>query len=244
MTHKIAVIKTWSRSPARHVVGGIRYTNATGAGEWVEIPPDATIGDGVTIGNYAKIGDGAKIGHYAKIGNYVKIGDGAKIDSVATIGDGVTIGHYAMIGNYATIGEGAKIGCDAKIGHHATIGNYAMIGEGAKIDSAATIGHHATISDGAKINESPLYLCPRGGHWPVYVSDPDKRLVGVGCEIHTIDFWLGEDGVEKVREKHDAQDTTAATYALALRYVAQAMGWLSTMRLEVRKEAKHEHQRA
>ena len=156
-------------------------------------------------------------------GKWVEIGNNATIGNYATIGNGVTIGNDSTIGNGVTIGNDATIGNGAKIGNYATIGNDVTIGNYATIGDGVTIGNAATIDRGATIDSSPSYIQPPGGPWPLGVSDPGKRLVFVGCEVHSIDFWLG-GGADKVREKYGCPET-AQIYDRALVYIAEAMGW-------------------
>jgi len=95
------------------------------------------------------------------------------------------------------------------------------LGNGCKLGSDCNLG-----SD-CKHPVSPLYLLPQSGTWPVYVSDPDKKLVGIGCEVHEIDWWLN-GGAAEVRAKHNCENT-AAIYDPALQAVAQLMGWNVTV---------------
>jgi carbonic anhydrase/acetyltransferase-like protein (isoleucine patch superfamily) len=77
--NKWSVIKTWPTSPAQYVAGGLRYTEAA-TGEWVEVHPDAKVGDSAMVGDYAKVGDCAKVGDYATVGNSARVGDYAKVE--------------------------------------------------------------------------------------------------------------------------------------------------------------------
>jgi NDP-sugar pyrophosphorylase family protein len=141
----------------------------------------------------------------------------------AATGEWVEIGAGARIGAWASIGAGARIGAWASIGAGARIGAWASIGAWARIGAGARIGAWASIGAGANHPTSPLYLWPQSGPWPIYVSDVDKRLVGIGCEVHPIEWWLA-GGADKVREKHNAQ-ITASIYDPALLAVAKLMGW-------------------
>jgi len=93
-----------------------------------------------------------------------------------------------------------------------------------EIGNYCKIGNECKIGDYSKIEKTPLYLWPNGGNWPVYVSDAEKKMVGIGCEIHHIDWWL-DGGAKKVREEH-GMEGTSAIYDPALLAVQSLMGWL------------------
>ncbi len=118
---------------------------------------------------------------------------------------------------WVEVGVGAGIEADALIGAHAFIGAHARIG------AHAFIGVDALIEAHARIESTPLYLHPAGGEWPIYVSDPEKRLVGIGCEVHAIDWWL-DGGAGKIRKNHKCEETDLI-YDPAIEAVAKLMGW-------------------
>lgn len=152
----------------------------------------------VEIHPSATISPVAKIGRLAKIGRKAFVGDGSVISDFVTIGAGATIGDMALIGDRATIGSRANIKPWIKI------------------------GARAIIHKNAVIDESPVYVWPRGGDFPVYVSDPNKKLVGVGCSVLRIDKWFGREGAKVVA---DNAVPRTEKYEAALRAVAAMMGW-------------------
>ena len=144
-------------------------------------------------------------------GQWVEIGAGASVADDASLGEG------------AIVSEGAIVGAGARVGELAHIGERAHIGDGAHIAYGVRLGDFARVCDGACVSHTPVYTWPQGGDWPVYVADQEKRLVGIGCEVHPIEFWIN-GGADKIREKRGVPET-AETYDEALRYVARAMRW-------------------
>ena len=103
-----------------------------------------------------------------------------------------------------------------------TIGDDVTIGDYVRLGGRVKLGNDVTIGDGVTINESPVYLWPRGGQFPVYVSDADKRLVGIGCCVLEIAEWFNGAGAY-LASVYKMKDTRV--YEDALRTVAMMMGW-------------------
>ena len=115
---------------------------------------------------------------HIKIGNEVWIRDGA------TIRDGAIINNGAIIGDGSIIGNGSKIGNGARIGNWTKIGDDAIVGDG------AIIGDKSTIGDGSKIGKQLTYIV--GSKHQIYLYDPAKKMIGIGCEVRTIETWLSD----------------------------------------------------
>ena len=101
-------------------------------------------------------------------------------------------------------------------------GFWAELGDRVKLGNRVTLGDDVTLGDRVTINESPVYLWPRGGQFPVYVSDADKRLVGIGCCVLEIGEWFNGTGAGLASE-YAVEDTRV--YEDGLRAVAMMMGW-------------------
>lgn len=120
----------------------------------------------------------------------LKIGHEAIVDDSASIGDAVEVGDGAEISARANIGNMAKIGHGVKIGHGANICMLAKIGNRAEIGEWAEIGYAARVGNGAKIVKQLTYIL--GSRDPMYLYDPDKRMIGIGRIVKPISGWLAE----------------------------------------------------
>ena len=96
-----------------------------------------------------------------------------------------------------------KIGDGAKIGDQAEIGNRAEIGVGAKI------GDRAKIGVGAKISK-PCLTYIIGSMHQCYLYDPAKKIVGIGCEVHTISHW--QENFRKIGESYNYSEKQISEY--------------------------------
>ena len=81
-----------------------------------------------------------------------------------------------------------KIGDGASIGDGARIGDRASIGDGASIGYGARIGDGASVGEGARIDKSLTYII--GSMHQIFLYDPAKKLIGIGCKVHTVSTWI------------------------------------------------------
>ena len=194
---------------------------------FTRIEDGAQIENGAIIGAYARIEDKAVIGAYAQIEDRAQIEDGAVIGAYTRIEGGTQIGAYARIKNFAQIGNDTQIGDFTQIGNrvqieaHVHIGNDVKIGNMVYIGNDTQIGDYTQIGDNATIEKSLTYITTSA--FPVYLYDPSQRKIGIGCEIRTIDEWLGK-GV-KVAKKYGINKDLQDEYRTCVELFAKVHKW-------------------
>ena len=52
------------------------------------------------------------------------------------------------------------------------------------------VGNGAKVGDWAKVGKQLTYIV--GSMNQVYLYDPKKKMIGIGCEVHTIEAWLSD----------------------------------------------------
>ena len=138
------------------------------------IPPDASLGKGVSVQAYAVIEPGAVIGDDTVIGAYVYVGHEARIGSQCMIFPYAVIRDRCLVGNRVIMHPGVVIGADGfgydsgpqghkkipqvgiveieddvEIGANSTIDrarfDRTFVGRGTKIDNLVQIGHNCVI---------------------------------------------------------------------------------------------------
>jgi UDP-3-O-[3-hydroxymyristoyl] glucosamine N-acyltransferase len=152
------------------------YRPAPGIDSRAVVPPDAVIGEAVSIGPFSYIGAGARIGRGTVIHPSVTIYPGAQIGEDTTIHSGASIRENVTIGRRVLIHNGAVIGADGfgfiehggglvkipqvghvvieddvEIGANSTV-DRAMIGttiirRGAKLDNLVHIAHNCDVGE-------------------------------------------------------------------------------------------------
>ena len=140
------------------------------------------------------------IGDSVKVGDYACIGDSARIGDNASIGNNACIDYSVKVGNNACIGDYACIDYSVKVGNNASIGDYACI------EYSVKIGDNASIGNSASIGRTLTYLI--GSRHQVYLYDPDKKMIGIGCIIKTIQHWQEKYKEIGQRENYSDQQIT------------------------------------
>ena len=217
-------------------VGGVMLWVEVGPGTAIEdtcnigsnvvIGKSCSIGSGSTIGTFSRIGDGSTLGHWCFLLDYctlkdsVIVGDNCVLGCQTAIGSRTVVGDQCVFGNNCSVLEDCKVGRaigfgnDVVIHDRCTIGNYCNLGDYCWLGTEVSVAkgcrfhyaHH--IGSKCKIESTPIYIHPEGGLWPVYVFDPKEKIVGIGCERHTIDWWL-DGGAENVRKRHGVKSTAS-----------------------------------
>ena len=76
-------------------------------------------------------------------------------------------------------------------GYHVSLDNFWIkVGDGAEVGDWAKVGDGAEVGDWAKVGKQLTYIV--GSMNQVYLYDPKKKMIGIGCEVHTIEAWLSD----------------------------------------------------
>jgi len=78
-------------------------------------------------------------------------------------------GFATKIGDRARVGEGARVGDRARVGDWAMVGDWARVGDRARVEKRLT------------------YII--GSMHQVYLYDPEKQMIGIGCMVKTVAEW-------------------------------------------------------
>ena len=112
-----------------------------------------------------------------------------EIDDNVYIGDSVYIDNGVTIKSYAHISLKAKLGLNVYISHNAYIGYMAVIGDNAYINNSARIGFWGKVPE----NNRPNTILITGKYNISYWGE-DK--IQIGRAVKSIDYWLGESGID------------------------------------------------
>ena len=101
-------------------------------------------------------------------------------------GNCVKLGDYVTLGNSVTLGDYVKLGNDVKLG------DYVKLGNGVKLGDYVTLGNNVKLSDYVIFKQTPLQI--QCHPYPVYPFSSTE--IGVGCVVHSIDYWLAGEPSE------------------------------------------------
>lgn len=194
----------------------------------VQLAQAVKIGKHSTLYACVYIGDNSQLGTYVtlyqdvKLGYKVKLGDGVVIQIGAVLNDFVYLDADVDISAYVQLDIGVTVYSHSCVRERAVLGQRVIVHVMSCVEKYAKLGDNVVIGPGCRVSGhhevTPFYYMPQGGDWPIYVSDAKTQMVGIGCEVHKIDWWL-DSGADIVRGKHQVEDT-ADIYDPALQFVA------------------------
>src|SRR5579875_2585986 len=144
------------------------------------------VGDNSIVGNNTIIGDETIIGYAAYINDKVRIGNNVRLGNKIVIGDWATLGNRVITGHKVWLGPDVKIGTKTKTDFNVKIGKRANIGDWVSLGHRVKINADMSVADKIEFTNTPLQIQCH----PYLVYPYSWREIGVGCVIHTIDYWL------------------------------------------------------